>query len=56
MEAVRGAVELRSKDAGEIERFVRGHMESLEDHALTIRLTKDGYYITELYSTEEPTI
>lgn len=55
MEAVTGAVELKTKDAGEIERFLRGHMESLENHALTIRLNREGYYLAELYSTEEPT-
>jgi hypothetical protein len=56
MEAVTGAVELRSKDAREIERFVRGHLESLEDHALAIRLGSDGQYIAEFYSTKEPTV
>jgi len=54
MKAVTGAVELRSKDKREIERFVGKHLESLEDHALTIRLGKDAYYIVEFFSSDEP--
>ena len=55
MQAVTGAVELRTRDAGEIERFTREHLESLDSHVLTIRIGKDGDYIAEFYSTDEPT-
>jgi hypothetical protein len=52
---VTGAVELKTKDNGEIERFVRGHLESLEDRELTVRLSKEGFYLAELCCAKEPT-
>jgi len=55
METVTGQREIRSKDMVEIERFVRGQLESLEDHAIAIRLGIDGYYLAEFCSTKEPT-
>lgn len=55
MEAVTGVVEIRTKDASEIERFIRGHIESLDDHELTIRRSQNGDYLAGFYSTNEPT-
>jgi hypothetical protein len=54
MEAVTGAVEIRTKELSEIERFVRGHLESLENHELTIRLSLNGDYLAGFYRTNEP--
>jgi hypothetical protein len=39
----------------EIERFLRGHLVSLEDHAIAIRLGIDGYCVAESYGIKEPT-
>jgi hypothetical protein len=50
---VTGQVELRTKEAVEIEHFVAEHLRDLVDHTIAIRLQSDGQYLAEFYSSTE---